>query len=147
MSENIQSTTRRVGLSRRIGIMFYDAILLIAVLFFASLAFMLPSQITYGHPLYFLYVIYIYLVAFIFYAWFWTHGGQTLGLSTWRVQLVSDRADHVTWRQAFIRYTVSFLSWVSLGIGYLWVYTNKDRLAWNDIASNTRLLRTNKTSG
>lgn len=146
MLDNITPSTQKVGLSRRIGIMFYDAVLLIAVLFFASLLFVLPSQITYGHPLYFLYVIYIYIVAFIFYGWFWTHGGQTLGLSTWHVQLISDQDDSVTWKQAFVRYTVSLLSWLALGIGYLWVYTNKERLAWNDIASKTRLRRISKIS-
>ena len=136
-----ETTVRSVGLLRRFGAMFYDTILLIAVLFFASLPIVLPLRITMEHPLYPFFVIYIYIVSFLFFGWFWTHGGQTLGLKTWDVKLISTTGTTVTWKQAFIRFLLSLLCWASLGLGFFWCYTNRDRLAWNDIWSNTRLTR------
>lgn len=131
--------TSPVSLLRRIAIMFYDSILLIALLFFASLPVAIPLNITMEHPYYPLYILYIHVVAFLFFGWCWTRGGQTLGSKTWKIRVISDTSKKVTWKQAFLRYIGSILCWLSLGIGFLWCYTNKERRAWNDIISKTRL--------
>ena len=141
--QKISNPKHSVGLIRRFGAMFYDAILLVTVLFFASLVVVLPFKITIEHSAYPLFVLYIYMVGFVFFGWFWTHGGQTLGLKTWKTKLISDIHPNVTWKQAFVRYLASLVCWLSLGIGFLWCYTNKDRLAWNDLMSKTRLSRIN----
>lgn len=140
MQDHINSE-HRVGLLRRFGAMFYDSILLIAVLFFASLPIVVPLRITSEHYLYPFFIGYIYFVGFLFFGWFWTHGGQTLGLKTWRVKLISDIGNTISWKQALLRYIASLLCWLSLGVGFIWCYTNHDRLAWNDLWSNTRLKR------
>ncbi len=141
--QNHMNLQHRVGLLRRFGVMFYDSILLVAVLFFASLLVVLPFGITTEHYLYPLFIAYIHLVCFLFFGWFWTHGGQTLGLKTWRTRLISESGDAVNWKQALIRYIASLVCWLSVGIGFLWCYTNRERLAWNDIWSKTRLVRIN----
>ena len=141
--QNDMNLQHRVGLLRRFGVMFYDLILLSAVLFFASLLVVLPFGITTGHHLYPLFIAYVHLVCFLFFGWFWTHGGQTLGLKTWRIRLISESGDAVNWKQALIRYIASLICWLSLGVGFLWCYTNRERLAWNDIWSKTRLVRIN----
>lgn len=133
------NSNQPVRLLRRIAIMFYDSILLIALLFFASLPVAVPLEITMNHPYYPLYILYIHLVAFLFFGWCWTHGGQTLGSKTWKIKVVTDTGTRLTWKHAFLRYIGSLLCWVTLGAGFLWSYTNKDRLAWNDIISKTRL--------
>lgn len=126
--------------------MIYDAILLIAVLFFAAIIISVPLNITFGDPLYPLFIIYIYCIGFLFLGWCWTHGGQTLGLKTWRIKLVSTSGNEVSWKEALIRYLASLLCWASLGIGFLWCYTNKERLAWNDMLSKTRLQKIPNTN-
>lgn len=141
MNNNVNNkiTIRPIGLMRRMMIMFYDAMLLVAVLFFASIPVAVAFQITPEHPLYPLYIIYIYLVGFVFFGWCWTHGGQTLGLKTWKIRLIADSGEKISWRAALLRYLGSMLCWLSCGIGFIWCYTNKERLAWNDIISKTRL--------
>ncbi len=136
-----KNSNQTVSLIRRLVIMFYDSILLITLLFFASLPIAIPLEITTQHTYYPLYIFYIHLVAFIFFGWCWTRGGQTLGSKTWKIKLVAEDGNNITWKQAFLRYIGSLLCWLSLGIGFLWCYTNKDRLAWNDIMSRTRLRR------
>ena len=136
---NTLKNTNVVSLPRRIIVMLYDSILLIAVLFFSSLPIIIPFKITTDHALYPLYIIYIYAVAYLFFAWSWTHGGQTLGLKTWKIKLISASGEEVTWKESFLRYIGSLVCWLSCGIGFLWCYTNKERLAWNDIISHTRL--------
>lgn len=126
---------------RRLLIMFYDAILLIAILFFASVIVAVPFEITREHPWYPVYILYIHAVACLFLGWCWTHGGQTLGAKTWKIKLISDTGSNITWRQAVLRYLGSLLCWLTLGLGFLWCYTNKERRAWNDIISKTRLTK------
>jgi uncharacterized RDD family membrane protein YckC len=133
--------TKPIGLLKRFFIMFYDAILLIALLFFASIIVAVPLDITRQHPLYPAYIFYIYLVAYIYFGWCWTHGGQTLGTKTWKIKLVADAGDNITWTQSLLRYIGSLLCWASLGIGFLWCYTNKERRAWNDMLSKTHLTK------
>ena len=138
------SNLNPVGLPKRFLIMFYDAILLIALLFFASILVAVPFNIAYDgqiSPTYIFYMLYIHVIACLFLGWCWTHGGQTLGAKTWRIKLISDSGNNITWSQAILRYIGSLLCWMTLGLGFLWCYTNTDRRAWNDILSKTHLIK------
>ena len=63
----------------------YDLFLLTAVLFVAT-AIALPlnagAAFTSGQ---YLYPVYLLAVSFLFFGWFWTHGGQTLGMRAWKI--------------------------------------------------------------
>ena len=137
---------QQVSLVRRLSAIVYDTLLLVGVLFVASVLIVVPFEITFGHPLYPLYVLYIYAVAFLFLGWFWTHGGQTLGMKTWGIRVEQFNGDPITWRQALLRYLGALISWAALGIGFLWSLFHPQRLAWHDILSHTRLARTRTKS-
>lgn len=117
----------------------YDAILLFGILFIALLPLVVingnPDEWKIGRQ------IYLLAVAFIYFGWFWTHGGQTLGLRTWKLKVESVRGNKVTWRQAGIRFLVAILSWSGLGLGFLWVMFDKEARSWHDIAAGTRTVR------
>lgn len=139
MSETIAQPVN-IPLPRRLVIIFYDSMLLFAVLFFASIPIVVSFKITYGSPWYFAYVLYIYVVGFIYFGWFWTHGGQTLAMKTWKAKLTSN-SEQINWRQALLRYLVAFLSWLCLGLGFIWSLFRKDNATWHDLASGTRLIK------
>ena len=84
--------------------------------------------------------MYLLAVAFAFYGWFWTHGGQTLGMRAWRLQVVRTWGGALSWRHALLRYSAAMVSWAVLGLGFLWVALSRRRLAWHDRWSGTRLL-------
>ncbi len=121
------------------AIVLYDALLLLAVLFLAT-ALVLPlnsgKAFTESQ---FLYPLYLIFISFAFYGWFWTHGGQTLGLKTWRYQTLTFDRQAITWKQAFFRFCFGFLSWITLGLGFFWVFIDKNNLALHDRLSKTRL--------
>lgn len=130
------------GLPRRFAAIVYDSLLLFAVLFFASLVVIAPFDIRYGDPLYPLYLLYVHGVGFLFFGWFWTHGGQTLGMKTWSIRIRPMNDGAVTWRQALIRYLAALLSWLLLGAGFLLSLFHPQRAALHDLLSGTRLIRT-----
>lgn len=133
------------GLIRRLAAILYDSLLLLAVLFIAT-ALILPltggEAVRAGHPLF---MTYIFLVAFFFYAWFWTHGGQTLGMRAWRLRVVRYDGGPISLWQALLRYLVAFVSWGALGLGFLWSLVDREKLTWHDRYSQTKLVVTPKT--
>jgi uncharacterized RDD family membrane protein YckC len=123
-----------------LGIIFYDACLLLAVLFFATLL-VLPinngeafssSQLAYP--------LYLIAVSFCFYGWFWTHGGQTLGLRSWKTKVVSSDGKSLTWQQAFLRFIAAAISWSCFGLGFFWMAMGSRQRTWHDIISKTELV-------
>jgi uncharacterized RDD family membrane protein YckC len=139
MIENI-STTRKPGPLRLLAVMLYDAMLLVSVLLVAAavaVAFNNGEAIGANNPFFFIYLL---GVAFIFYGWFWTHGGQTLGMRAWRVYLISGNSTGINWQQAFLRFVLSIFSWLPLGLGYWWLWLSPDKLSWHDIASGSYLV-------
>jgi uncharacterized RDD family membrane protein YckC len=127
------------GFLRRIMAVCYDAALLLAVLFFATaLSLPINSGQAFASNQYF-YHFYLLSVSFFFYGWFWTHGGQTLGLRSWKIKLCRLDGGDITWRLAALRFAAAGLSWLCFGLGFFWCVFDKNRLCWHDYLSNTRL--------
>jgi len=147
----IQATA--APLLKRLTAIIYDLLLLTAVLFIVGIivasitTFMVNDghAITEEHPFYLIYQIYLLssllLSAFIFFAWFWTHGGQTLGMKTWKLQLLSDNQQNFTWKQSAIRFFAAGLSWSVVGIGFLSALWHEDKKTWHDILSKSQIVQ------
>ncbi len=125
---------------RRFGAIFYDTLLLFSVLYFATIPVValnrgdtIPAQSPW-------YMAYLVLVSFLYFGWFWTHGGQTLGMKAWRVQVLSRSGGPVDWAQASFRYAGAVGSWAALGAGFLWALLRRDGQGWHDHLSNTVLV-------
>lgn len=139
MTKNL-SVNRKPGPFRLLGVMLYDIMLLVSVLMVAAalaVAFNGGEAIGANNPFFFIYLI---GVAFVFYGWFWTHGGQTLGMRAWQVYLISGNNTGISWQQAFLRFVVGIFSWLPVGLGYWWLWLSPDKLSWHDIASGSYLI-------
>jgi uncharacterized RDD family membrane protein YckC len=127
------------GIFRHLAIMTYDLLLLASVLLvagFIAVAFNGGEAISSSNPFFMLYILGI---SFFFYGWFWTHGGQTLGMRAWKVYLVSNQQYEITWLQAAVRFVVTIITWLPFGMGFWWQYIGKDNRSWPDYFSGTRL--------
>jgi uncharacterized RDD family membrane protein YckC len=133
------------GLPRRLAAMFYDSLLLLAILMIATAAF-LPltggEAITpTGTPaLEYLYRVVLLALVVLFFGTFWTRRGQTLGMATWRLRVEREDGSLLTWGDTVVRLGASLLSWLPLGLGYLWILVDRDRRAWHDRLSRTRVV-------
>ena len=139
MTENASISIQYTGLLRRLMAIIYDLFLLIALLFIATAITMVANQghaIEPGQPMYPFYVTCLLVISFGFYGWFWTHGGQTLGMKTWKIKLQQQNGQHVTWSLAVIRFITAMLSWSAAGLGFFWSLFDPQRRTWHDIASN-----------
>ena len=69
------------GFFRRLGAMVYDSFLLMGVVIVAFLPVPLVDLAAPGALwIKLLKPVYLLLVCYLFFGWFWTHGGQTLGM-------------------------------------------------------------------
>jgi len=135
------------GLGRRLAAIFYDSLLLIAVLVVATALVVLPLGLGLGisvnpaNPLYRLYLLSVIVGFFLF---FWVRGGQTLGMRVWRIKVIRDDGRPLTLKDATVRFGAAVLSWLPLGLGFFWCWFDPQRLTWHDRLSGTRLVITVK---
>ncbi|HIB82568.1 MAG TPA: RDD family protein, partial [Gammaproteobacteria bacterium] len=96
---------RHAGLLRRLGAMLYDGFLLAGVMIVAAIPlpfFQSAADASAGVRA--LIQIYLVVVCFLFFGWFWTHGGQTLGMRAWRLQLYRIDGQNLAWSTAVVRF-------------------------------------------
>jgi uncharacterized RDD family membrane protein YckC len=130
----------------RIAAVLYDVFLLLAIWFAATLLILPFNHGQAFNSSQWFYPVYLLAVALLFYAWFWTHGGQTLGLRAWRMRLIACDGGPVSLRAAVIRFFCALLSWACLGLGFIWCLWDKRGQCWHDYASQTHLLQLPKKS-
>lgn len=127
------------SLWRRLAAAVYDLFLLVALLF-AATAVVLPF---YGQAIptgTFWFRLYILFVPMLFLGWFWTHGGQTLGMRAWRLQLRdANSGETIDWRRVPLRYLASVLAWLSL-IGILYSLFDRQNRGLQDLICKTEIV-------
>ena len=120
-------TAHNTTLPRRLGAVLYDGLLVTAVLFMATVPFIAMrggEPVEAGEPLY---QLTMFLVAWFFYVGFWTRSGRTLGMQSWRLQLEDMDGSTPGVGPATLRFLAAILSWLPLGLGFLWSLWDKDR--------------------
>lgn len=133
------------GVLRRFGAMLYDGLIIIAleaVVTALFLPFSGGEAITPGESgaLERVYQAALLLVAVLFFCVFWTWRGQTVGMLAWRLRVERSDGTFLTWRDALLRLAGACVSLAALGLGYFWIWIDRDRLAWHDRWSRTRVV-------
>ena len=132
-------TICRPSFFKQIACMLYDTLLLLSVLLAASaiaVTFNSGRAFEQGNPFF---ISYLLMVSFLFYGWFWTHGGQTLGMQSWKIKLISRHGSSISWQQAGLRFATALVSWIPLGLGFWWQYFGHNNESWPDTLSGTVL--------
>ena len=132
---------RNAGLLRRLAAMFYDALLVTALLFLATLPFVAirgGEAVETGDNL--LYQVILVAVVFCFFVGFWSRPGRTLGMQSWGLQLETEDGRTPSAATASLRLFAAILSLLPLGLGFLWQIWDTENLTWHDRLSKTRIV-------
>ncbi|SNU84072.1 membrane protein [Pandoraea sputorum] len=117
-------------LRRRLLSMVYESLLLFGVLFLAGYLFSALTQqrsgLMYRHAM----QTWLFLVLGAYFVWFWTHGGQTLAMKTWKIRLVDAHGSPVRPGRAVLRYVLAWL-WVLPAMALDWAL---GLTGWNSVA-------------
>lgn len=132
---------QNTGLLRRLAAIAYDALLVAALLFLATIPFIAlrgGEAVEIGENA--TYRAVLVLVIYGFFVGFWIGPGRTLGMQSWGLQLESMDGERVTLAAASLRFVAALLSWAVVGLGFLWQLWDRDRLTWHDRISGTRIV-------
>jgi uncharacterized RDD family membrane protein YckC len=139
------SEPKSAGVFRRLGAMFYDALLIIA-LWMVATALLLPftggEAITSDRvgALEYAYRVVLIAIFVIFFGVFWTRRGQTLGMAAWKLRVQRADGAQLKWSDVLKRLAAACVSLALLGLGYFWIWIDRDRLAWHDRWTGTRVV-------
>lgn len=129
-------------LLRRLGAIIYDTVLAgFSIVIVAGILSVSFTALTGIKPPDVLMILLYALMAYGFFIWFWTHGGQTLGMRAWKVRVVTEGGQPLNRQQATSRFLWALLSWAALGTGFLVSLIDPEKLTWHDRFSRTRLVR------
>ena len=127
------------GLGRRFGAIFYDILLVFALMFLATLPF-IPIRggepVAAGDPVY---QMTMFVVTYAFFAGFWSRAGRTLGMQSWGLSLETMDGKNPGLSQASLRFFAALISWLPAGLGFWWQLWDRDGICWHDRLSGTRL--------
>lgn len=157
---------RTPSLRRRMAAFLYEGVLLFGVVFIAGYLWSTLVQQRSGMQQRHGAMGFLFIVLGIYFAWFWTHGGQTLAQKTWFIRVQRADGAGLTQARALARYVASWL-WLLPGlalatqvpwhdkpglvtltvIGYVALYAlssllHPQRQFWHDAICGTRLVST-----
>jgi len=145
----------------------YDVLLLMAIIViagFVALPFTGGEAPRPGNPFY---QTYLFVLCYVFFAWFWTRGGQTLGMRAWRLRVQNEDGTAISWSQALLRFMAGIAACILLGLGVyfvksepmsprfmagigalilftvssLWMVFDKKKRAWHDHFSSCKVVQ------
>ncbi|MDR2165906.1 MAG: RDD family protein [Zoogloeaceae bacterium] len=141
MTDSLPDAIDVPSIRRRLAAMFYESLLLFAVIMFG---FMLP------HVLFRLFVpviapprlllLHLLLLLMLYCVWFWTHGGQTPALKTWKIRVVDVSGRPLRPAQAVFRYLAAWPSLLLFGVGVFWALFDSDRQFLHDRLAGSRVV-------
>ncbi|HGE2325345.1 TPA: RDD family protein [Pseudomonas aeruginosa] len=147
------------GLVRRLAAMLYDFLLCVALMMVVTLVYqqgilrliygsdhlreLADRGALIGDPL--LSTLLVFAL-FGFFAKFWTHNGQTLGMQVWGLRVQNRDGSAISLLQVLLRFMIAIASWLCLGLGFLWMLWDKDKRTWHDRYSESQVVRLPKNT-
>jgi uncharacterized RDD family membrane protein YckC len=173
----VASALPPAGLFSRLGALISDCLVVFGLLALTTLFVfvpvlsalgkkaMMPSEVGWLWSI--IYFAVMAAVWFGFFGYFWIRSGQTIGMRAWRIRLLSNRNNSITWAQAFGRWVCALAPWLpglilqmlaeqlgssslkylgqaSLVLGLVaWIsmYFDPQRRLWHDRMSDTRVIK------
>jgi uncharacterized RDD family membrane protein YckC len=77
---------------------------------------------------------------FLYYAYFWTSSGKTIGMFLLGVQVVGEDGSSVGSKRGLVRTLAFPLSFIILGLGFLGILLDRDRRALHDVIAGTAVV-------
>ena len=131
---------KNINLFRRLASIFYDGVLVVAIVIITSLPFY-SFNVEESFLLKLTMQLYFYLIIQYFFVWFWVNSTATLGMKSWKIKIVDINGNNISYKKAIVRFNVSILSISIFGLGFLISLFRKDKKCLHDIISRTQLIK------
>ena len=138
----MEPTNKKVSLLRIVAATTYDSLLLLGVWFLVgSLAlgikFLYTGEVSSLNPVAGMSLV--ILSTWLYFALFWIYGGKTLGMSSWKLRIISQDGNHITIIQTIIRFLSNIFTILFAGIPLFLRRLNNNR-SLSDLLSKTSII-------
>ncbi len=149
-----QPIPQGAGFFRRFGAWFYDLLILIALEIVAVGLFLIvvfigakvgvlsldgyldmADFINKNPTANSVFTCYVFAIGALFYAYFWSQMGQTIGMKAWKLKVIDESGGRISFTQGLIR-----LATACFGLGNLFVFFSKDKRAFQDLFSQSQVI-------
>ena len=125
---------------KRIASTIYDLFLLLGVWFLVGsialgVKYLFVGEVTSLNPNFGMALV--ILSTWSFYAYFWTHGGKTLGMAVWKFEIYSLDNNKINLKQISVRFFFNFMTFLLAGLPLIMMYFSKKNLSISDSLSGT----------
>ena len=138
----MELTNKKVSLLRIVAATTYDSLLLLGVWFLVgSLAlgikFLYTGEVSSLNPVAGMSLV--ILSTWLYFALFWIYGGKTLGMSSWKLRIISQDGNQITIIQTIIRFLSNIFTISFAGIPLFLRRLNNNR-SLSDLLSKTSII-------
>ena len=138
----MEPTNKKVSLLRIVAATTYDSLLMLGVWFLVgSLAlgikFVFTGEVSSLNPV--VGMSLVILSTWLYFALFWIYGGKTLGMSSWKLRIISEDGNQITIIQTIIRFLSNIFTISFAGIPLLLRKINKNNRSLSDLLSKTSI--------
>ena len=139
----MEPTNKKVSLLRIVAATIYDSLLMLGVWFLiGSLAlaikFVFTGEVSSLNPVTGMSLV--ILSTWLYFAMFWIYGGKTLGMSSWKLRIVSQDGNQITLIQTIIRFLSNIITISLAGIPLFFRRINKNNRSLSDLLSKTSII-------
>ena len=138
MEQSLPRPPERLG--RRLAAMVYDGLLVAALMFTFTFILIVLRAGTAVSPASWGFSASLVALNILFFGWFWTHGGQTLGMRAWKIRVERLDGSALRWRDPLVRYASAWVLLFPPGVGFFWTWLDRERRCWHDRFSATRVV-------
>lgn len=97
------------GIARRMAAFLYEGVLLFGVVFTGGYLYAALTQQRHALQGQLGLQLFLFLLLGLYFAWFWSHGGQTVAMKAWHLRLVDQQGRALRFPRALLRYLASWL--------------------------------------
>ena len=133
------------GYFRLLASLFYEALLLLALLFVATFLFVVFFGEATHPPLRYALQLYLWLISGLYLCWSWSRG-RTLAMQAWNIRLVNANGELLSMGLALRRYMLATIGLVLGGIGFWWALLDGEHRYLHDRLAGTRLILENRSA-
>jgi len=90
------------------------------------------------------YRVALFAVTAAYFVFSWRYGGQTLGGRAWSLRVRASDGNTLSLGMAALRFVMAGVSWLALGLGFLWIAFEPQRRAWHDLATGSQVIHFKK---
>ena len=81
----------------------------------------------------------LFVEMYVYFAFFWCSRGRTPGMLAWRLRI--EAAGRFQPKQALLRFVAGLASFLTLGLGFAWMWFDRDRRTLGDRLSKSAIVR------